>query len=144
MAIHLGDSGKKTNAAATTPTSAPSAPASSDAASPSADPSSSAETVGYQATGQASKDVGVPKFDAAAAAKPYWWTLHLAQGDVTFTALTDKAPYTTFSFEYLAQKKYFDATKCHRLTTSGIYVLQWATRPAPARAARATSSRTRT
>ena len=43
---------------------------------------------------------------------------------MTFTALTDKAPYTTFSFEYLARKKYFDATKCHRLTTSGIYVLQ--------------------
>jgi peptidyl-prolyl cis-trans isomerase B (cyclophilin B) len=121
LAIHASDSGKKSNAAATTPSSAPSA---SDTASPSADPSSSAETVGYQKTGQASKDVGVPTYNAADAAKPYTATLHLSQGDVTFTALTDKAPYTTYSFEYLAGKKYFDATKCHRLTTSSIYVLQ--------------------
>lgn len=35
-----------------------------------------------------------------------------------------KAPCTAASFAHLASKKFFDNTKCHRLTTSGIYVLQ--------------------
>ena len=87
-------------------------------------PTSTAPAGGYLKTGTASKDVGVPVFDAAAAAKPYSATLQLTQGDVTFTANTAKAPHTTFSFEYLAGKGYFDNTKCHRLTTSGIFVLQ--------------------
>jgi peptidyl-prolyl cis-trans isomerase B (cyclophilin B) len=34
------------------------------------------------------------------------------------------APCTVASFTYLAGKQFFDNTKCHRLTTSGIYVLQ--------------------
>ena len=35
-----------------------------------------------------------------------------------------KAPCTTNSFRHLAEKKYFDGTSCHRLTTDGIFVLQ--------------------
>jgi peptidyl-prolyl cis-trans isomerase B (cyclophilin B) len=35
-----------------------------------------------------------------------------------------KTPHTVNSFKYLADKKFFDNTKCHRLTTSGIFVLQ--------------------
>ena len=35
-----------------------------------------------------------------------------------------KAPHTVNSFNFLAGKGYFDHTKCHRLTTKGIYVLQ--------------------
>jgi peptidyl-prolyl cis-trans isomerase B (cyclophilin B) len=35
-----------------------------------------------------------------------------------------KAPHTVNSFDFLAKKGYFDHTKCHRLTTQGIYVLQ--------------------
>jgi peptidyl-prolyl cis-trans isomerase B (cyclophilin B) len=34
------------------------------------------------------------------------------------------APHTVNSFAFLARKGYFDDTPCHRLTTSGIYVLQ--------------------
>ncbi|WP_058045273.1 peptidylprolyl isomerase [Streptomyces roseifaciens] len=34
------------------------------------------------------------------------------------------APHTVNSFNFLAGEGYFDHTKCHRLTTSGIYVLQ--------------------
>lgn len=34
------------------------------------------------------------------------------------------APHTVNSFAFLASKRYFDDTPCHRLTTSGIYVLQ--------------------
>jgi peptidyl-prolyl cis-trans isomerase B (cyclophilin B) len=35
-----------------------------------------------------------------------------------------RAPYTVNSFAFLAGKGYFTDTPCHRLTTSGIYVLQ--------------------
>jgi peptidyl-prolyl cis-trans isomerase B (cyclophilin B) len=106
--------------------SSPSTPAaaSSPSAAPSASASSTAEPVGYKASGTAAKNVGIPTYDAAAAAAPYTATIHTSRGDVVFTALTTKAPYTTFSFEFLAGKNYFDNTPCHRLTTSGIYVLQ--------------------
>ena len=99
--------------------------ASTNSAPPaSASASSTAETVGYKAAGTASKNVGVPTYDATAAAAPYTATIHTNRGDIVFTALTTKAPYTTFSFSFLAGKNYFDNTPCHRLTTSGIYVLQ--------------------
>ncbi|NUR26316.1 MAG: peptidylprolyl isomerase [Catenulispora sp.] len=123
-----GGDDKKSPAASSTPsTSAPTtaATAPTDASTPSSGGSSpSAPQTGYQKTGKASKDVGVPTFDAAAAAKPYSATIHFSSGDLTVDALTTKAPYTTFSFEYLAKKGYYDNTKCHRLTTQGIYVLQ--------------------
>ena len=35
-----------------------------------------------------------------------------------------KAPHTVNSFDFLSGKGFFDHTKCHRLTTQGIYVLQ--------------------
>ncbi|GHC42609.1 peptidylprolyl isomerase [Streptomyces cinnamoneus] len=34
------------------------------------------------------------------------------------------APHTVNSFEFLAKEGFFDHSKCHRLTTGGIYVLQ--------------------
>ena len=91
---------------------------------PTASASSTAEPVGYAANGTAAKNVGIPTFNAADAAKPYTATITTNRGAVVFTALTTLAPYATYSFEYLAGKGYFDNTPCHRLTTSGIYVLQ--------------------
>jgi peptidyl-prolyl cis-trans isomerase B (cyclophilin B) len=103
----------------------PAAQSSASASAPaSAAASSTAEKTGYTKSGTASKDVGVPIFNAVDAAKPYTATIHTNRGDIVFTALTTKAPYTTFSFQYLAGKNYFNNTSCHRLTTSGIYVLQ--------------------
>lgn len=50
-------------------------------------------------------------------------TLNTNCGAIEIT--TDaKAPVTAGIMSYLAQNKYFDATKCHRLTTEGIWVLQ--------------------
>ena len=119
VAVATSGGGKTDSTASSSPTSPPSA-----SSSPSASTSSSPEKIGYQKTGNASKDVGVPTYNAADAAKPYSATIHFGSGDLTFDALTTKAPYTTYSFKYLAGKKYFDNTKCHRLVTSGIYVLQ--------------------
>lgn len=109
-----------------TPAASASSSASTTAAptASAASPTSTAEKIGYTKGGTASKNVGVPTYDATAAAKPYTATIHTNHGDIVFTALTTKAPYTTYSFEFLAQKNYFDNTPCHRLVTSGIYVLQ--------------------
>ncbi|MEU8586147.1 peptidylprolyl isomerase [Streptomyces sp. NPDC048664] len=45
-------------------------------------------------------------------------------GDIDIAMKTAAAPHTVNSFAFLAGKGYFDHTKCHRLTTEGIYVLQ--------------------
>jgi peptidyl-prolyl cis-trans isomerase B (cyclophilin B) len=47
-----------------------------------------------------------------------------SQGPLTFTLDRATTPCTVASFVSLARQKYFDNTPCHRLTTSGIYVLQ--------------------
>ncbi len=51
-------------------------------------------------------------------------TLQTNCGNIVFTALGSAAPKTVQSFVYLAQKKFFDISLCHRLVTQGIYVLQ--------------------
>jgi peptidyl-prolyl cis-trans isomerase B (cyclophilin B) len=45
-------------------------------------------------------------------------------GTITVALDGKAAPHTVNSFVFLAGKHYFDNTKCHRLTTSGIFVLQ--------------------
>ncbi|MFJ4471225.1 peptidylprolyl isomerase [Streptomyces sp. NPDC089424] len=54
------------------------------------------------------------------------YTMKLATtcGDIDVALKTSAAPHTVNSFNFLAGKGYFDHTKCHRLTTNGIYVLQ--------------------
>jgi len=45
-------------------------------------------------------------------------------GTITVAMDGKKAPHTVNSFNFLAGKGYFTDTPCHRLTTTGIYVLQ--------------------
>jgi peptidyl-prolyl cis-trans isomerase B (cyclophilin B) len=45
-------------------------------------------------------------------------------GTITVALDGKHAPHTVNSFAFLAGKGYFDDTPCHRLTSSGIYVLQ--------------------
>jgi peptidyl-prolyl cis-trans isomerase B (cyclophilin B) len=54
------------------------------------------------------------------------YTMKLATtcGDIDIAMKTAAAPHTVNSFNFLAAQGFFDHTKCHRLTTSGIYVLQ--------------------
>ncbi|MGC0342181.1 peptidylprolyl isomerase [Streptomyces sp. SLBN-8D4] len=54
------------------------------------------------------------------------YTLDLATtcGKIDIALKTSAAPHTVNSFDFLANKGFFDHTKCHRLTTNGIYVLQ--------------------
>lgn len=94
-----GDDGKKdkTDAAAS--------------ASPSASPSASKKSAPEPAM----------KIDKKA---KYRLSLKTGQGDIAFTMDAAKTPHTANSFKSLADKGFFDGTKCHRLTTQGIFVLQ--------------------
>src|SRR5205807_1740347 len=88
VAVATSGGNKSDKTASTAPTSA-SSPSDTSSPSPSAT-SSSPEQVGYQKTGQAAKDVGVPTYNAADAAKPYTATIHFSSGDLSFDALTTK------------------------------------------------------
>jgi peptidyl-prolyl cis-trans isomerase B (cyclophilin B) len=63
-----------------------------------------------------------PKSDAAG--KTFAMTLQTTCGDVGLTLDGTKAPQAVSSLVFLAKQGFFDGTKCHRLTTEGIYVLQ--------------------
>ncbi len=109
--------------------------ASSDAsasakASPKASATNSAATVSepahsctYTKSGTAARTVKLP------ATKPdyqasYQATIATNRGDIVIDLANAKATCTVNSFVSLAKQSYFSNTKCHRLTTSGIYVLQ--------------------
>jgi peptidyl-prolyl cis-trans isomerase B (cyclophilin B) len=111
--------GKTSNTAAAATASA--------SASASASPSALAEparTCSYPASGTPAHNVGKPP------AKPdyrasYQATIHTNRGDVVIHLLNSKATCTVNSFVYLAAKKYFNNTNCHRLTTTRTpFVLQ--------------------
>ncbi|GAA4927483.1 peptidylprolyl isomerase [Actinoplanes utahensis] len=77
-----------------------------------------------EATGGKVKDTGgtppttVPNSGAGT------WTLDTNLGKITAAVDKAKSPCTVAAFDYLASKKFWDNTKCHRLTTEGIKVLQ--------------------
>ena len=77
----------------------------------------------YTPNGTAARSAGFPP------AKPDYKATYQAsivtnRGTVVIDLLNSKATCTVNSFVHLAIKKYFNGTKCHRLTTSGIFVLQ--------------------
>ncbi|MEV8353728.1 peptidylprolyl isomerase [Streptomyces niveus] len=69
-----------------------------------------------------SKPAG-PKMTIDAKAK-YTMTLKTNEGDIGIAMDAAKTPETVNSFKSLTDKKFFDGTKCHRLTTENIFVLQ--------------------
>src|SRR4051795_714872 len=75
----------------------------------------------YTPTGGAARKVELPP-SKPAPAKSLKVTTN--QGAFTATLNDTTTPCTTNSFTSLAKQGYFDGTKCHRLTTEGIFVLQ--------------------
>lgn len=69
------------------------------------------------------KDVGRPPVDVAKNGTQAM-TIETNKGTIEVEVNTAKAPCTAASMTYLAGQKFFDDTKCHRLTTEGIKVLQ--------------------
>jgi len=51
-------------------------------------------------------------------------TLKTNCGEIQIAADGVNAPLTVISMDYLANKGYFDKSPCHRVTTTGIFVLQ--------------------
>ncbi len=75
----------------------------------------------YTPTGDAARKVDLPPSDPAPARSV---TITTNRGPIGVTLDADAAPCTAGSFTSLARQGYFDDTKCHRLTTQGIFVLQ--------------------
>ncbi|MER6382622.1 peptidylprolyl isomerase [Streptomyces sp. NPDC001250] len=107
----LKGDGKKTNTAADV--------------TPSATPSKAPDPCAKPAAGSAQKlswkTEPATTIDTSA---KYTMKLATTCGDIDIDLKTAAAPHTVNSFDFLAGKGFFDHTKCHRLTTSGIYVLQ--------------------
>jgi peptidyl-prolyl cis-trans isomerase B (cyclophilin B) len=107
--------------------------AASASKSPSASPSATATATtavaepahhcSYTSASTAAKKVSLPPATPDYAAS-YQATINTNLGKITFNLLNSKATCTVNSFVHLAQAGYFDNTQCHRLLTSGIYVLQ--------------------
>ena len=122
-------SAKPSNTPTTITTPSPSVtPSASATPSSSATPSktpASATTVKcayVKQAGPQSKFVGLPNSTATPGVKTA--TVSTNKGKIVF-ALSPKAPCTENSFAFLAAKKYFDATPCHRFYhPSGVSVLQ--------------------
>jgi peptidyl-prolyl cis-trans isomerase B (cyclophilin B) len=70
------------------------------------------------------KDVGTPPASGEPRSGSQTMTITANVGTVEASIDTANAPCTAASFTYLAGKKFFDNTPCHRLTTSGLFVLQ--------------------
>jgi peptidyl-prolyl cis-trans isomerase B (cyclophilin B) len=109
----FGSDDKNDNAAAAS--ASPSAAQTSKAPDPCAKPAE-----GAVGTEQWKKEPAVTVDTSA----KYTFTLQTTCGDIALNLDAKNAPHTVNSFAFLAGKGFFDHTKCHRLTTSGIYVLQ--------------------
>jgi peptidyl-prolyl cis-trans isomerase B (cyclophilin B) len=70
------------------------------------------------------KDVGTPPKSGEARSGTETMTITLDSGTVVGSIDLAKSPCTGASFKYLASKKFFDNTTCHRLTTASTYFLQ--------------------
>lgn len=93
---------------------------------PSAAPTSKAPDPCAKPAEGAVKSLSWKKEPAMTIDKSADYTMKMATtcGDVDIALNTAAAPHTVNSFDFLAGKGFFDHTKCHRLTTNGIYVLQ--------------------
>jgi peptidyl-prolyl cis-trans isomerase B (cyclophilin B) len=88
-------------------------------------PEAAAGACTYNKEGKAAKPVtGLPPSAPAKSVGTQTATLTTNRGPITLSLNSTKAPCTVNSFTFLAAQKYFDGTSCHRLTTSGIFVLQ--------------------
>ena len=77
----------------------------------------------YSKAAPVARQVGFPPSTPDYAAS-YQATINTNLGPIVVNLLNSKATCTVNSFVHLAEAGYFNHTQCHRLLTSGIYVLQ--------------------
>ncbi|MEV0594771.1 peptidylprolyl isomerase [Nonomuraea cavernae] len=123
VALMGGDAGTE---AAATPTQPPTETA---PASPAAQPKpydATSGTCGYVAdtAGGNVKDVGMPPAKVKLTPATKTMTLKTNLGDIVVKLDNAKAPCTVNSLEFLAGKKYYDGSKCHRLGGDKFPMLQ--------------------
>lgn len=53
-----------------------------------------------------------------------FWNIDTNCGEIVIEVFADKAPIAVNSLRFLTDQKYYDATPCHRLTTSRFFVIQ--------------------
>ncbi len=112
-----GGSGKKPSASASSSATASATP------STVAEPAHHCTYTAVSGSTPASREVSLPPAAPDYTAS-YTATLDTNLGPVKFNLLNSKATCTVNSFVHLAEAGYFNNTQCHRLVTSGIYVLQ--------------------
>lgn len=78
----------------------------------------------YPTSGQPAVDVTPPAAGTDRPTGDVEAVLETSAGDIPIILTGDRTPCTVESFVSLAQQQYFSNTECHRLTTSGIFVLQ--------------------
>jgi peptidyl-prolyl cis-trans isomerase B (cyclophilin B) len=115
LASRLGDDA--------TPATAPTATGSTTASADPTTPTPAEGCTAPPATPTSIKTQGKPD-KATAAGKTFTAVVTTNCGDITLTLDGAKAPQTVASFVALAKAGYFAASPCHRVTTSGIFVLQ--------------------
>ena len=112
------------------PSGSPKKPAAKASATASASATPSASTVAepahhcsYQAAAPAAKKVSLPPATPDYQAS-YTASIKTNLGTIAVQLLNSKATCTVNSFVHLAEAGYFNNSQCHRLTSTGIYVLQ--------------------
>ena len=116
----VGTGGGKSAAASSSASPSPTASATSTGAATVAEP---AHHCTYTKSGTAARKVSLPP-SAPAYTASYQATITTNRGTIEVNLLNSKATCTVNSFAHLAEQDYFNNTKCHRLTTESIYVLQ--------------------
>jgi peptidyl-prolyl cis-trans isomerase B (cyclophilin B) len=105
------------------PTASPSKSASASASPSASTVAEPAHHCSYTAATPVAKKVSFPSATPDYTSS-YQATINTNQGKMVFNLLNSKATCTVNSFVHLAEAGYFNSTQCHRLLTSGIYVLQ--------------------
>jgi peptidyl-prolyl cis-trans isomerase B (cyclophilin B) len=81
-------------------------------------------TVPSGPNGPALRDVGTPPEAGNPRGGTATMRLETTMGVITIAMDRQGSPCTVASFHYLAGRHFFDGSHCHRLTTTGIFVLQ--------------------
>ncbi|MGD7706908.1 peptidylprolyl isomerase [Microlunatus sp. Y2014] len=78
----------------------------------------------YVQTDNASRPVDLPPMQNVEHTGTATFTINTNEGPVKITMDREKTPCTINSFESLVQQKFYDDTSCHRLSDSGLFMLQ--------------------
>lgn len=111
-----------------TTTASSSSPSSSQAMEPVATkrPTALPESVTctYKDAGEPARQVSKPKTESVSAKGKVDIEFDTSAGKIGMTLDREVSPCTVNAIEHLAKEKYYDDTICHRLTNSGLHVLQ--------------------